>query len=824
MIVRVTGRTIKVYFDNTLVDTTILYSVKVSVRRASTNYNAEANIAIKVVEFNDLGYDVGTEVEIKRTIDGSDVTIFYGYINEFTEQQNSGVYTIKCKDPLYYLQLSYITTSFDYEIDSEAGVVSEMAKTIIQDSGLVAEVVDSSEYPILERYVIDQKTRFNVLQAFADYLLWQLYFNPVTKAVVLAPYGYEEYSSPLIVGDDVVNIPKWKLSLARMRNVITINGASEFQNREESFAPSGTTYTLEYVPGSTEVRLDGVLKTRGIPDSTSPYDYYVKAESKQIIFSSTPTGTALVVQYQAKIPIPVTGKHYESLESYPEQEEKFDMKDVITIADAQTRLNYLLKYLGMPVRGTIINVVNAADITLKHLVNVVDDFSAKDFWMPIQKIDYLYPEPYDTLEVGDLPFDLNDIMNNINKRLRMLENSETKNVEILSQILGSECMLEQDIRGDLRVLTPTGNYYDEGLLYDAGNVYDNQVETGGDISITSGLVGFWKLDNNGTDSSSNHLDGTVTGAASATGVDGVAAHALDFDTTDKVSVPNNALFYGNTVTISAWVKPTAAGASQFIAGRWGDAHVKRKFLLYRAGNDVYFYTMGALVSEYISAVGILSVGSWTHITGTYDGTTARIYANGIQVSSGTKPTQADNTEPFVIGNYGPAGSGPFNGVIDSVGWWNRALNNSEVAKVATTLYPVGASTVAKHIAENKLHWCTDVSTTLYDGISLATISSANRTISFTDGQYYQTTELFRGFTPRFYKLIIPNGVVTGTLTYQISGDGGVTYQTVIKNKKEYFAVANTAGILLKITSTGVSTISFNDANKVPQTISLEVYE
>ena len=74
----------------------------------------------------------------------------------------------------------------------------------------------------------------------------------------------------------------------------------------------------------------------------------------------------------------------------------------------------------------------------------------------------------------------------------------------------------------------------------------------------------------------------------------------------------------------------------------------------------------------------LTTNTWTHVAGTYDGTTLRLYVNGVQVGSqaktGSMPVSAN---PLQIGGDSIYGQ-YFPGSIDEVRVYNRALSATEI--------------------------------------------------------------------------------------------------------------------------------------------------
>src|SRR5439155_7658459 len=74
----------------------------------------------------------------------------------------------------------------------------------------------------------------------------------------------------------------------------------------------------------------------------------------------------------------------------------------------------------------------------------------------------------------------------------------------------------------------------------------------------------------------------------------------------------------------------------------------------------------------------LPVNAWTHLAGTFDGTTVRLYVNGVEVASQAQATSLVNTaETLQIGADKFAGEN-FAGRIDEVRIYNRALSPAEI--------------------------------------------------------------------------------------------------------------------------------------------------
>jgi hypothetical protein len=74
----------------------------------------------------------------------------------------------------------------------------------------------------------------------------------------------------------------------------------------------------------------------------------------------------------------------------------------------------------------------------------------------------------------------------------------------------------------------------------------------------------------------------------------------------------------------------------------------------------------------------ISANEWTHVVGTYDGTTVRIYLNGeVKAEMDASAAIAANASSYVIGGTQESRDW-FDGMIDEVKLYNRGLTEDEV--------------------------------------------------------------------------------------------------------------------------------------------------
>ena len=78
----------------------------------------------------------------------------------------------------------------------------------------------------------------------------------------------------------------------------------------------------------------------------------------------------------------------------------------------------------------------------------------------------------------------------------------------------------------------------------------------------------------------------------------------------------------------------------------------------------------------------LPIGTWTHVAVTFDGTTARFYLNGVQTGSGSFSFGLDTEAALHFGSDDPNGGNAFNGALDEVRLYDKALSAAEILKLA----------------------------------------------------------------------------------------------------------------------------------------------
>lgn len=197
-----------------------------------------------------------------------------------------------------------------------------------------------------------------------------------------------------------------------------------------------------------------------------------------------------------------------------------------------------------------------------------------------------------------------------------------------------------------------------------------------------GLVGWWGFDEtNGEcavlDYSGQRRGGRLLNADRAAGMDGNAlvctGGCVRIDSDPAFSVTSG-------VTVTCWVKTARAEQNQaWIVNRIQAGGEATGFRLGIMSGHPCFSVPQTAWSHTAQASEALPVGTWVALAGTFDGRTVRIYMNG--EVCGEQPRSGrigKNNFPIFLGSFAPAHSAHFEGLLDEVKLYNRALSAEEL--------------------------------------------------------------------------------------------------------------------------------------------------
>ena len=209
---------------------------------------------------------------------------------------------------------------------------------------------------------------------------------------------------------------------------------------------------------------------------------------------------------------------------------------------------------------------------------------------------------------------------------------------------------------------------------------------------TNGLVGWWPFNGNANDESGNGNHGTVNGATLAADRFGNAGKAYSFDGNDDGISGNGNLSVSNQLSISSWINIRNITQSRiFTFGNSNNIYAFQYSLLTTLNNSnlkAYFIGYGANSNFEPTGPNIstnnLAVNSWCHISVTFGQDTLKFFING--ALSGIRIINdifiSNNYSNFLIGKRSD-NQEVFNGLLDDIAIYNRALSAAEVQQLYT---------------------------------------------------------------------------------------------------------------------------------------------
>jgi len=212
------------------------------------------------------------------------------------------------------------------------------------------------------------------------------------------------------------------------------------------------------------------------------------------------------------------------------------------------------------------------------------------------------------------------------------------------------------------------------------------------VCLAQQLEGHWELDDGSgsvaSDSGIGAQDGTLVGPAWVTDTGDGSSFALEFDGVDDRLDLGSIDLDGGALTIAMWFKVDSFGTrdARLISKATGvqtQQHFWMLSTIFNGGEARLRFRLrtGGATSTLVASSGALTPGVWTHAAAVYDGSSMRIYKDGVEVGSRSKSGLVD-AGPSVLVSVGhqPPGAGQqaFNGSIDDVRLYRSALSGAEL--------------------------------------------------------------------------------------------------------------------------------------------------
>jgi predicted ribosomally synthesized peptide with SipW-like signal peptide len=219
----------------------------------------------------------------------------------------------------------------------------------------------------------------------------------------------------------------------------------------------------------------------------------------------------------------------------------------------------------------------------------------------------------------------------------------------------------------------------DSVTFDLG-FYTEQCRHNDGVGLSTDLEAYYPLEGGAADVSGNGYDGGVVGDVSY--ASGQVGQAASFDGSDDYLITDPSPSVSGSFTLSVWLNGAGFGHTSYplAASKW-QAGQNRDYLIGYSGPQGRLYAQfnrepdGNKETLYGPAP---ATDTWYHCVLTYDASSQEgmFYVDGTEVDTGTGPFN-DTASAFVIGSK-DGGGNPWNGHVDDVRIYSRALSASEV--------------------------------------------------------------------------------------------------------------------------------------------------
>ena len=298
--------------------------------------------------------------------------------------------------------------------------------------------------------------------------------------------------------------------------------------------------------------------------------------------------------------------------------------------------------------------------------------------------------------------------------------------------------------------------------------------------VASGLVARFTFDTDARDTYGTN-DGTLTNGASIA-TNGTRGKVLSLDgENDYVSLPSSAMAAGRSeVTLSIWIKPDTWASGDTIYDEYASTNYWQ-FTLTNSGGS--FYTRDSSTGTTGSrdndvSMPTIATSSWQHLAAVYSvsGGTKELWHNGVLYDSSTTSIDTLTSTRDGVGIGYACDGNNFDGMIDDVRLYSRALNSTEIALLAEkpfyTLTVNNGTGDGDYIEDTVVDVDADTAPSGQDFVEwtgdtagLASVSSSSTTITMPASN----AEITATYTDKTWTLTVNSG----------TGDGSYVVSTVV---------------------------------------------
>lgn len=212
-------------------------------------------------------------------------------------------------------------------------------------------------------------------------------------------------------------------------------------------------------------------------------------------------------------------------------------------------------------------------------------------------------------------------------------------------------------------------------------------------SLTNGLVAYYPFNGNANDASGQANHGSNYGAVLARDRFGSTNSAYYFNGTDSYIRASADSLPATDRTVAFWFYANTVDAGRCVLGYGGGASFLMLMNNQDGGHNQYETQGHVRINRLFAPMGTNVVGVWHHWAVTILGSRTTMFIDGTQVGAGdvfstsTGVAGRDliigtDVAPDGIGPYSDANGSPFQGALDEIRIYDRALSSEEIADLA----------------------------------------------------------------------------------------------------------------------------------------------
>jgi hypothetical protein len=327
-----------------------------------------------------------------------------------------------------------------------------------------------------------------------------------------------------------------------------------------------------------------------------------------------------------------------------------------------------------------------------------------------------------------------------------------------------------------------------GKYFLVKNGYENLVTSGLTLNLDAGWTNSYSGTTSWRDISGNGKTGTLTnGPAFNSGNTG----SIYFDGTDDFCVvPSSSLNGLSSGSISVWVKFLNLNFQYVLSLPNSSGNNGFDILIENGKLDSYLQALnsaGSTGSQFVPKLGI-----WYNIVTTYDGTTHKLFVNGILISSvGRSGTIQNGIGQTFLGRFSSGFGAYSNNYTSNAQLYNRALSQTEILQN----YQLYKNRFGYDVVENGL--VLNLNSQNYvsyrdTGTSWFDLTGNNNTGTLTNGPTFDSTTrgiVFDGVDDYCTFSNLPTGFQAGITNYSIS----IWFKLITKKEAPLLEMGNSSG-------------------------------